>query len=64
VMMAKAATRALLKLKEGGADSSFMEGKLVTARFYAEQLLPPALPLAQTLQSAARTTLALSDDAI
>jgi alkylation response protein AidB-like acyl-CoA dehydrogenase len=38
--MARAAVASIEKLESGTADNSFYESKLVTARFYAEQVMP------------------------
>jgi alkylation response protein AidB-like acyl-CoA dehydrogenase len=59
VMMARSAALALIRLGEAGADHAFCEAKLVTARFYAEQLLPPALALAENLGQMSKTVMAL-----
>jgi len=64
VMMAKGAHKALEALSSRGGDAAFYNAKLVTARFYAEQLLPPALPLAHSLTTAHITTLALGEDSL
>ncbi|MCC7461112.1 MAG: acyl-CoA dehydrogenase, partial [Gammaproteobacteria bacterium] len=41
-LMARAAARAAARLAAGGGDSEFLRGRLQTARFYADQLLPQA----------------------
>jgi hypothetical protein len=38
--MARAAVASIEKLESGTADNSFYQSKLVTARFYAEQIMP------------------------
>ena len=43
-------------------DPAFNEAKVVTARFYAEVVLPPALALLDPLKSAGRTVFALAEE--
>ncbi len=64
VMMTKSADIALTRLGEPDADHAFFEAKLVTARFYAEQLLPPALALAENMAQLGKTVMALDIDAL
>jgi alkylation response protein AidB-like acyl-CoA dehydrogenase len=61
-LLAKGAAVAQRGLAARDGDPSFLEGKLVTARFYCEVVLPPALALAGPLQSAGRTAFALTED--
>ena len=58
-MMARAALIAQEKLKQPDADRDFLEGKLATARFFAEHELPKALPLAREVTRGAESVLAL-----
>lgn len=58
-MMARAALIAQAKLTEPEADHDFMKAKLATARFYAEHVLPQALPLAREITHGADSVLAL-----
>jgi len=58
-MMARAALAAQAKLNEPDADRDFLEGKLATARFYAEHELPKAIPLAREVTLGAESVLAL-----
>jgi alkylation response protein AidB-like acyl-CoA dehydrogenase len=58
-MMARAALVAGAKLRQPGADRDFLEGKLATARFYAEHELPKAIPLAREVTLGADSVLAL-----
>ncbi len=58
-LMARSALIALERLNLPGADRAFLEGKLATARFYLEHLLPQAGALAQTVTRGAASTLAL-----
>jgi alkylation response protein AidB-like acyl-CoA dehydrogenase len=50
-LMARSAAIASRKLAEGSADAPFYRGKLQSARFYAEFLLPQCLSLARTVKS-------------
>ncbi|HLW25069.1 MAG TPA: acyl-CoA dehydrogenase [Steroidobacteraceae bacterium] len=50
---ARAAHRAQARLAEGAADAIFLKGKLETARFYVENLLPQALALNAIVRSGA-----------
>ena len=43
-------------------DPAFLEAKLITARFYAEVILPPALAQLGPLKAAGRTVFALTED--
>ena len=58
-MMARAALIAQDKLRQPDADRDFLEGKLATARFYAEHELPKAFPLAREVTRGADSVLAL-----
>jgi len=58
-LMARAALLARERLDAKGADRAFHEGKLATARFYLEHLLPQAGALAQTVTLGAESTLGL-----
>ena len=59
--MARAARVAQNKLFTG-VDSVFHEAKLVTARFYAEHLLPRAAALLSSIQSGGASILALTEE--
>ena len=48
---------------DGGADHAFLEGKLVTARFYAEQLMPQAAAWLQGIEAGDTALMALPDEA-
>jgi hypothetical protein len=58
-MMARAALIAGERLKQPDADREFLEGKLATARFYAEHELPKATALAREVVHGAASVLAL-----
>ena len=58
-MMARAALVAQERLKQPGSDQEFLQGKLATARFYAEHELPRAAALAREVTHGAASVLAL-----
>ncbi len=58
--MAVAADKAL---HEGKSDTDYMNAKLVTARFYAERMLPDTQSLRRKLEAGAETVMALAVDA-
>jgi alkylation response protein AidB-like acyl-CoA dehydrogenase len=58
-LMARAALIARARLGEPGADRDFLEQKLATARFYADHVLPHAVPLAREVLHGAESVLAL-----
>ena len=57
--MAKAAATALA---EGAEDAKFYEAKLVTARFYAERILPDAGSLRRKIESGSEAVMALEPE--
>jgi len=61
-LMARAALIAQRSLDEPGSDRDFLTAKLVTARFYAEHILPQARSLADTVVSGSASVLALTED--
>ena len=60
-LLAKSALAAQTKLATRDGDPAFLEAKLVTARFYAEVVLPPALAQLGPLKAAGRTVFALTE---
>jgi 3-(methylthio)propanoyl-CoA dehydrogenase len=58
--MARSALAAQKKMSEG--DKSFLQAKIVTAQFYAEQVLVQAPALRDTVVKGAGTVMSLSDD--
>ena len=60
-LLAKSAIAAQNRLASRDGDPAFLEAKLVTARFYAEVVLPPALAQLGPLKAAGRTVFALSE---
>jgi len=62
--LARAAAIAADRLAaDGGADREFLEAKLVTARFYAEQLMPQAAAWLQGIEAGDTALMALPDEA-
>jgi hypothetical protein len=55
--MARAALAAQAQLDAGAADKEFYTGKVQTARFYAEQVLPRAFAHARSIESGSETML-------
>jgi hypothetical protein len=60
-MMARAARIADEDLKAGRGDADFLRGKLVTARFYADHILPQAQALASAVMRGAESVLAVEE---
>jgi hypothetical protein len=60
-LLAKSALAAQTKLATRDGDPAFLEAKLVTARFYAEVVLPPALAQLGPIKAAGRTVFALTE---
>ena len=50
-LMAKGAIAARQKLENGNSDKVFLEGKIITARFYAEQIVPTVLGLGEAIKA-------------
>jgi hypothetical protein len=50
------------RLAERDGDPAFLEAKLITARFYADVILPPALAQLGPLKTAGRTVFALREE--
>ncbi|HKU94201.1 MAG TPA: acyl-CoA dehydrogenase [Vineibacter sp.] len=61
-LLAKGALVAHRHLAGREGDPAFNEAKVVTARFYAEVVLPPALAQLEPLKSAGRTVFALAEE--
>ncbi len=60
--LARAAVAADDDLRQSGADANFLTGKVITARFFAEQLLPQAAGLLIPLTDGHKTVMALTED--
>ena len=61
-LLARGALVAQSKLAARDGDPAFLEAKLVTARFYADVILPPPLAQLGPLKAAGRTVFALKED--
>ncbi|WP_119679131.1 acyl-CoA dehydrogenase [Indioceanicola profundi] len=61
-LMAKAAMAAQAQMAQRGADTRFLDGKLITARFYADQILPQVQGLMKPIVAGHRTVMALAED--
>ena len=62
-LMARAALAARADLASGEGDSDFLRAKILTARFYGEQILPRASSLAAAATAGAATLMAMPDEA-
>jgi alkylation response protein AidB-like acyl-CoA dehydrogenase len=60
-LLAKSALAAQTKLERGDGDPAFLQAKIVTARFYAEVVLPPALAQLGPMRAAGHTVFALTE---
>ena len=60
--MARAAAAATRLLAGGNADKGFCEAKIITARFYAEQVMPLVGAYRKAVESGSETVMALSED--
>lgn len=60
--MARAALAAHRLLADTQSDQAFLQGKLITARFYATHILPAATALAFTVEHGAEPALVLADE--
>ncbi len=60
--LAKSAVIAQGLLASDTGDAPFLSGKIITARFYAEHVLPQCLALAVTVMSGSRATLAATEE--
>lgn len=62
LMWLRMAEAAVAGLAEGAEDRAFLEAKLVTARFYAERIMPDAGALRRKIEGGAETVMALSPE--
>ena len=60
--LGRAALAAARRLEDGSGDARFLKTKIATARFYADNLLPQAGSLNQTVQAGADALATLEDD--
>ncbi|HKU14777.1 MAG TPA: acyl-CoA dehydrogenase [Steroidobacteraceae bacterium] len=63
-LLAKSAAIAASKLAGGAADRQFLEGKVASARFYADHVLPQTLALARVVEAGARSVVDTEADLI
>lgn len=61
-LLTKSAALAHEQLKEEGAATAFLEAKIISARFYAEQMLPRMQGLLPAMLSGGETVMALSEE--
>jgi alkylation response protein AidB-like acyl-CoA dehydrogenase len=62
-LMARAALAARADLAKGEGDPDFLRAKILTARFYGEQILPRASALSAAATAGAATLMAMADSA-
>jgi hypothetical protein len=60
--MARAALAANRRLADADTDKAFLEAKVITARFYAEQILPRSSGYRQAAMSGSDTTMAMPEE--
>ena len=60
-MMARAACIAARELESGEGDAAFLRGKVLTARFYGDHILPQAISLSAAVMRGAESVLAVED---
>jgi acyl-CoA dehydrogenase len=60
-VMARAAVIAHDKLSDAKSDARFLSAKIITARFYAEHILPGARGFADTVLTGSSSVLALDE---
>jgi alkylation response protein AidB-like acyl-CoA dehydrogenase len=63
LMWLRMATASAAALKDGGEDTAFHEAKLVTARFYAERIMPDTGALRRKIEAGADSLMALPAEA-
>jgi alkylation response protein AidB-like acyl-CoA dehydrogenase len=61
-LLAKSAALAEKKIADGDADQPFLNGKIASARFYAEHVLPQALALARVVEVGAQSVVKTNPD--
>jgi alkylation response protein AidB-like acyl-CoA dehydrogenase len=61
-LMGQSALKASARLASGGGDASFLNAKLVTARFYCEHLLPRAGACLAMIEAGPDSMMALAED--
>ncbi|HLW26213.1 MAG TPA: acyl-CoA dehydrogenase [Kiloniellales bacterium] len=63
-LLAKGAIAAAEKREQPGADAPFLDGKIATARFYADSILPEAVAAATATRRGSASALALEELAV
>ncbi|HET9445113.1 MAG TPA: acyl-CoA dehydrogenase [Steroidobacteraceae bacterium] len=63
-LLAKSAAIAERKLASGPSDRRYLEGKIASARFYADHILPQTLALARVVDAGARSVVDANADLI
>jgi 3-(methylthio)propanoyl-CoA dehydrogenase len=63
-LLAKSAAIAERKLSSGTSDRQYLEGKIASARFYADHILPQTLALARVVDAGARSVVNANADLI
>ncbi|MDG5495241.1 acyl-CoA dehydrogenase [Niveispirillum sp. BGYR6] len=61
-LTAKAMLAAQEQLMQPGADAAFLDAKMITGRFYADQILPTTAGLLQPILAGHRSVMALAED--
>ncbi|MEH6471756.1 MAG: acyl-CoA dehydrogenase [Halopseudomonas sp.] len=61
-LMARSAMQAKAMLEAGSGEAAFLNAKLITVRFYCEQLLPRTGACLAAIRSGSATTMALAED--
>jgi alkylation response protein AidB-like acyl-CoA dehydrogenase len=61
-LMGRSGLAAMAAMRQPGADAAFYDAKLITARFYADHILPQARGLLTPITQGHRSVLALADD--
>ena len=61
-LLARQAVEAKRRLDDGAGDIAYLKGKIVTAQFFAEQMLPPATALLGPITRGAETLFAIDED--
>lgn len=62
LMWLRMATAAHAQLAMGQGDKAFLEAKLVTARFFAERIMPDAGSLRRKIEGGAESMMALPEE--
>ena len=61
-LLGQSALKAAARLESGAGDGSFLQAKIVTARFYCEHLLPRAGACLAAMQAGSDSMMALAPD--